>query len=1387
MLGALGAALVGGVALAGGGAATPALGVVGAEYTREVRPLMRQYCLGCHSTARRAGELDLQRFVGLREVRREPPVWSHVAEMLENGEMPPKGAPQPGARQRAALIGWVRRFLRAEALANAGDPGPVVLRRLNNAQYTYTIRDLTGLELDPAREFPTDSAAGEGFTNTGASLVMSPALLTKYFDAGKEIAQHVELLPDGFRFSPDTTRSDWTNRALERIRALYARYADAGGASTVNLQGIVFNTNDGGRLPIERYLTALLAERDALRRGARTPAEVARPRGLSGKYLGLLHAALEGREPSLLLDPLRARWRMATPADVPALTAQIAGWQKVLWRLTTVGHIGRAGGPTAWQEPVVPLTTRREVRLKLPPGAGRPVSFTLLVRDAGDGGAGDTVVWQQPRLVYPGRPELPLRDLREFAGELSARRERFFASTEKALEAVDEASRAAGVLDAGALAQRHGLSADALAAWMDYLGVGGAPAAGLAHFGTRQTAVSNYAFINGWGSPQLPSLVTNSSNQSVRIPGVVKPHGVCVHPAPTLAACVGWQSPIRGSVRLKGRVTHAHPECGNGVTWALEVRRGSVRQRLGADTAQGNSAATFETARGIPVQPGDLVSLVIGPRDGNHSCDLTDLELSVIAAEDGREWSLTRDVADDVLAGNPHADRFGNPAVWHFYSEPVAGGGSGPTLPANSLLARWLATDSEAARKPLAAAVHRLLISGPAPDLDAAHPDRVLHRQLTSLAGPLFARVWRELAARPRGMPAAGRAAAPEVGLDPALFGTRPNHPATDPTSLVVRAPSTLEVRIPAELAEGAEFVTTAAPHPEAAAAGSVQVQAPAGVPPHPETAGLLPGEPVLVGENGAARRRFEEAFAAFRALFPAVLAYTRIVPVDEVVTLTLFHREDEALRRLMLSDTEARELDRLWAELRWVSQGPLRLVNAYEQITEFATQDRPDLVVAFRPLRKPIQDGAAAFERELVVAEPRQLERLLEFAGRAYRRPLSAAETSGVRGIYRRLRTEGLSHEEAFRLTLARVLVSPSFLYRLEAAPAGPAPAPVSAWELAGRLSYFLWSSTPDDQLRAEAAAGRLHRPEGVRAQVRRMLADPRMRRLAAEFACQWLQIYDFDTLDEKSERHFPEFVALRGDMYEEAIRFCTELFQKDGSLLRLFDADYTFVNERLARFYGIPGVTGDAWRRVTGMRARGRGGILGLSATLAKQSGASRTSPILRGNWVSEVLLGEKLPKPPKDVPRLPEEETATEGLTVRQLVARHTRDPKCAGCHQKIDPFGFALEGFDAIGRRRTADLANRPIDTATRTPDGQSIAGLSGLRDYLLRNRRATILRQFCRKLLGYALGRAVQLSDEPLLTEMEQELAKKDYRFSVAVQSIVNSRQFRQIRAPQSGR
>jgi cytochrome c553 len=1410
-------------------------------YASDIRPLVTRYCGKCHSDELAEADIDLLAFATFADVRKEPEVWQKVGEMLGSGQMPPPAAKQPSDAERAKLRDWVRRFLKEAAKRDAGDPGPVVLRRLNNAEYTYVLRDLTGVEsLQPAREFPADGAAGEGFTNTGNALVMSPSLVSKYLDAAKEVASHAVLTPDGMRFSTKTTRRDWTEELLGEIRDFYAQFSDSAGGSQVNLQGIVFDTNGGGRLPVEKYLAATLAERDALTKGTKTIEAVARERGLSPKYLGALWRALtadvdrvsraeppassegktrpaEGRSalesqstgrPSLLLDGLRARWRTAKPDDAPALAAEVARWQLALWRFTSVGHIGKAGGPKAWMEPVSPITARQELRMKLPaPTDGKDVVLYLAASDAGDGNEQDFVVWERPRLVAPGRPDLLLRDVRPVTRELAARRDRIFASAAECLAAAAEASAIQGNVDVMPLAKKHGVEADVLAAWLDYLGIG---AGGPVKIGTPLTrqvqSLSGYDFIKGWVGDDALSVLANSSDQHVRIPGNMQPHSVAVHPSPSLAVAAGWRSPAAATLRIEGLVQHAHPECGNGVVWSLELRRGNTRQRLAAGTSQGATKVKVGPLEKIAVQAGDLISLVIGPRDGNHACDLTAIDMTL---HDGtREWDLAREISPDVLAGNPHKDGHGSSDVWHFYSEPAAGS-TGHVIPAGSLLARWQAAPTNEEKQRLAAELERLLQAGATP-LPKDSPDAALRQQLTSLGGPLLAAALQALASKPSG-PAEPPADPTEsaFGLDPAQFGKHPSGTAVEPASLCVRAPSVVEIRLPADLVAGAEFTTAGTLHADTGKEGSVQLQLltsrPESVSGLQATAvaetnasgpwtsnnrGVSHATPVVVTEESAARQRMESAFDDFRRLFPAALCYTKIVPVDEVVTLTLFYREDDHLRRLMLDDEQTARINRLWDELHFISHDALTLVDAFEQLWQYATQDADPKV--FEPLRKPIQDRAAAFRKQLVDAEPKHLDAVLRFASLAYRRPLTEAETRDLAGLYRSLRKQELGHDEATRLLLARVFVSPAFLYRAEKssrhAPreenrAQPdsliAMTPVSDHELATRLSFFLWSTAPDAELHAAASNNKLRSGDVLTAQAHRMLKDARVRRLATEFACQWLHIYEFDSHDEKSEATFPTFAGLRGAMYEESIRFFTDLFQRDGSILELLDADHTFVNEDLAKHYGIAGVTGPEWRRVDGLKQLGRGGILGMATTLAKQSGASRTSPILRGNWVSEVLLSEKLPRPPKDVPQLPDVVPA--GLTERQLIEQHSSVPACAKCHARIDPFGFALEDFDGIGRRRGNAPGLPTIDTRGNLLDGTAITGLDGLRSYLLTTRRDDFVRQFCRKLLGYALGRAVQLSDEPLLDELQRELEKNDFRFSAALETIVVSKQFRHRR------
>jgi len=1367
------------------------VGSVGRDYSKQIQPVLRQYCLGCHSTEKHKGDLDLERFASFSEVLKYPKVWERVVEQLSLGEMPPKEKPQPTSAERERLLAWVDNALDEAAKAHAGDPGPVVLRRLNNAEYTFTVRDLTGVEsLNPAKEFPVDSAAGEGFMNTGNSLVMSPSLLTKYLDAGKDIASHAVLLPDGIRFSRSNLRRDWTEEILAEIRAFYARFTDPAGAETRDwTQGHMdeLDKKQGVGLPLEKYFAASLE----LRATGKEVDTVAREGGLSAKYLGSLIKVLSSTEPSSVLDGLRTRWRVAKPADAASLTAEVMQRQKALWKFNRVGHLGKVGGPKAWMEPN-PLSTKQEVLVKLAaPTNSDQVVIYLVANDAGDGNANDFVVWKQPRIVMHGRSNLLLRDVRDFTRELTARRDKIFTSAAQCLTAAAEASAVTNELDVAKLSRRHGVDAEVLIAWLDYLGIGASTSLKLDYLTNQIHKAFGYDFVNGWGSSETPFFLANSSEQLGRIPGNLKPHGVTVYPSPQLNVAVGWRSPLAGIMRVDARVTQAQPECGNGVTWSLELRRGNTRQRLATGTAQGGSEMQVGPIENLAVQTGDLVSLLIGPRDGNHSCDLTDLQFMLSSVpEGGPGWSLTRDISSDVLAGNPHADRFANEGIWHFYAEPVSSSETGPVIPfASILLAKWQSAASLADKLKLAQEVQKLLNSGAPAAKDS--PEAKLYQELSSLGGPLLAGARsartraqeRTQLASPKSESLVSAPAPSEWGADPAAFGKQPNGSTIDADSLCVQAPAKIEIRLPADLVAGADFVTTGVLHNETGREGSVQLAVLTNKPIEPGSdpgRTIMPNTPLVVVEGSAASKGIEASCDEFRRWFPAALCYTKIVPVDEVITLTLFHREDAPLARLMLDDEQKAQLDRMWNELHYVSRDALTLVDVFEQFMQYAAESTDYDPKLFGPMRKSVNASAAAFQQLLRDTESKHLEAVLEFAGRAYRRRLTDGEKDELHGLYGKLRAEELPHDEAIRLTLARVFVAPAFLYRLEKAVPGVESGPVSDWELANRLSYFLWSSMPDTELRQVAGAGKLRNPDVLATQAKRMLSDARVRRLATEFACAWLHIYDFESLDEKSERHFPTFAGLRGSMYEESIRFFTDVFKSDESVLSIFDADHTFVNESLAKHYGIPGVTGEDWRRVDGVKKFGRGGILGLGATLAKQSGASRTSPILRGNWVAEVLLGDKVPRPPKDVPRLPEDE-ATESLTVRQLTEKHSSDPRCSGCHARMDGYGYALEGYDAIGRTRTHDLAGRPIDTRAKLFDGTQVEGADALLDYLLTKKRDAVVRQFCRKLLGYALGRGVQLSDKPLLTEMQQKLRDRDYRFSVAVETIVRSKQFREIR------
>jgi hypothetical protein len=1344
----------------------------GRPFESQIQPLLARYCHECHSATHAEGEIDLSGFKTPAHLQQQIGVWQKVRQMLDGDQMPPPEAPQPTDAERKQLRDWVRNFLAGVARQRAGDPGPVMLRRLTNAEYNYTIRDLTGVDsLDPTREFPVDGAAGEGFTNVGEGQGMSPALVRKYLDAAKQISEHLVLLPEGVRFSAQTSQRDQTDELLGQIQAFYRRYTADGGGTTVNLDGNPFTTNQGGRLPLEAYLQATLAEREALIEGTITLDAVAAGRGLSAKYLRTLWNALtETQAPGPLLDQVRRHWQAAGVDDVPQLAELIAQWQAALWKFHSIGHIGREGSPTAWMEAVSPITSSHEIRFSLPDlPDDDDVTLVLAAADFGIESGPGRVIWRQPRLEFPadesGRthPPVPLRDIRQLASRVQQTLARELPRTADYLVALSELHPAGSSVQQ--IAEQRELDSALLARWAAVTGIATPTTREITgHFDQKLTRVQGYEAINGWGGPDLPSLLTNRSDEPVQFLTLTVPaRGVTVHPSPTLDATIVWKSPVDARLDIRGLVADADDKCGNGVAWQLELHAMSGSRVLLSDAFDDGGSNDWQLDAPLEVATGDLVTLAVSPRAGNHACDTTHVNLK-LSQRGGQqqEWDLATDIVDDVLRGNPHPDSYGHPAVWHFCGRQGAAGQSNPLIEGSSL-AQWREALEEAqppdALARSARAVERTLT---APVDTLSDPDRQLNRKLLDWTGPLG---WLALARN------ADTEESSPYGLDPDQFGRAADAEGVEETDLCLQTPHTITVRLPSRLARGAQLTATGVLHPSATREGCVQLQVLTSASERPAPS---PAVPVLAQEGTPAHERVSRALDQFRQLFPPALCYARIVPVDEVVTLTLYHREDHHLARLMLDEAEAAELDRLWDELGFVSQEPLKLVVAFEQISEFATQDRPDLVEAFAPLRQPILDRAEAFAQQMLAAEPSHVEGVIEFAGRAWRRPLSSSQQQDLRDTYESMRADEIDHAQAVELLLARVLTAPAFLYKMEQPALGEKPSPVSDWELAARLSYFLWASLPDDELRQAADTGRLSDEEVLLQQTRRMLRDPRTRRLAIHFACQWLHVRDFDQHVEKNEQLYPEFAGLREAMYEETVRFFEDLFRNDGSILAVLDADHTFLNAPLARHYGLEGADGEGWQRVKGVRSQGRGGILGMATVLASQSGASRTSPILRGTWVSETLLGERLPRPPAGVPTLPD--AVPENLTARQLIELHSSAPGCATCHRKIDPYGFALEQFDTLGRSRS-----EAADTRTTLIDGKQIEGLTGLRDYLLTDRREDFVRQFCRKLLGFALGREVQLSDEPLLEEISDKLKANEFRFSIAVEAIVTSRQFRDIR------
>jgi Protein of unknown function (DUF1592)/Protein of unknown function (DUF1588)/Protein of unknown function (DUF1587)/Protein of unknown function (DUF1585)/Protein of unknown function (DUF1595) len=620
-------------------------------------------------------------------------------------------------------------------------------------------------------------------------------------------------------------------------------------------------------------------------------------------------------------------------------------------------------------------------------------------------------------------------------------------------------------------------------------------------------------------------------------------------------------------------------------------------------------------------------------------------------------------------------------------------------------------------------------------------------------------------------------------------------------------------------------------------------------------------GDTDLVVPDGE-RARYEDSFARFSSVFPDAFYIRergRFFPDDSEDKGRLlsagyhnvmgYWRDDTPLVELILDDEGKRELDRLWDEFDFIADHTARTWVQYffNQSGEVAGKGREsgsvrpsDKEVIASPIIFALRDAYVAraeasnnpvaveamryhfqwendtlrrVEQMRSEAEPHHLKALVRFAARAYRRPLALAERDDMLAYYRSLRSEsGLTHEEAMRDSIVRVLMSPKFSYRLDlieaaksdrgrgpvaaktakepAASNGPMPVqPLTVYALASRLSYFLWSSMPDEELLARAEAGDLLKPDVLVTQARRMLKDQRARGLAIDFAGNWLDFRRFEEHNAVDRGRFPSFNNdLRESMFQEPVRFIEDMIGSDRSVLDLLYANHTFVNPVLAKHYGMPEVAGpaDRWIRVEDARQYGRSGLPTMAVFLTQNAPGLRTSPVKRGYWVVRRLLGETIPPPPATVPELPSDEAKFD-MPLRELLAIHRETASCASCHARFDSLGLVFEGYGPIGERRSKDLAGRPVETQAVFPGGSQGAGLEGLQDYIRAHRQRDFLDNLSRKLLAYALGRSLQLSDEPAIEMMQSALTMNGYRFSSLVEAIVRSPQFLNRRSPDFSR
>jgi len=1057
----------------------------------KVVPFLKTYCVECHNQKRKSAELDLTRYDSTSKLIQDFKQWEHVVTFTRKEEMPPSKAKQPTDAERQEFLKSLENLLISEARQITGDPGVVMPRRLSNAEFDYSIMDLTGVDIRPTRSFPVDPSSGEGFNNTGEALTMSPSLFRKYYAAAQEVAEHALLASDGLHFAPHpvVTFADRQKYYEQKILKFYQDH----------------------KVDYEVYLGALwLYQHRPASQKSTTLGEWAFRQKLSSSYLSMLGEALT-KEP---------------PKEEVYLNWAYQRWQSI------------------------------------------------------------------PKPADPAKPELS------------------------------------------------------------------AP---------QKTAIA--------------ALAQEIRDLSMRL---------CPPETPAIV-----------------------PNAGNGPVNHLDNRRRMARSRMSFDPDSLTRQRFFTTVK------------------------------------NDRKAGIVR-LTMEVSANNPQ-----NSGGFVLVDGAFTMGN-----PANSNL-------GDARKKNMSLRA-------------------VLEKHSPQKAASLG-------------------------------FGKLPNGMKGQQDILAIQVPGLIELEIPsAAFEENGNLKFFADCKLESSTQGQANLRIWGD-----SKQGSTPTSVMVFQNPHPNLKTFQLAGDAFCRLFP-----NRFYYVDETRGLSAgfhlvegFFRDDQPLSKLVLDAKERAEIDSLWSELYFATDIWQKMLRGFvffersernfmkhpdfdsirEEDPELPTEAvlkrfqeiylrRSNVKATGAELENhpvtiffgDIRNGLSERRKLLNKASDYYLRDLEDFARRAYRRPLQEKELKELRDFYAQsCKNSELGIEQAVGLSIIRILVSPHFNYHLTSQKMGATVARLSGFELASRLSYFLWSSGPDDELLRVAAEGKLQQEETLRQQARRMIRDPRFARFSQEFFGQWLGYRDFLSTEAVNRQVFPVFEdGLKQAMFEEPTRLATYLLQENRPITELLNSDKTFVNARLAKHYGMA-FQGkpDSWEMVEGLHQSGRGGLLGMSVFLTKNSQPQRTSPVKRGFWVVSKLLGEHIPPPPPDVAVLPAKETDTQGKTIRELLVLHTEDNRCARCHVRFDSIGLAMEGFDPIGKRRIKDLAGRAIDDTVPTPGGGQTRGVSEFSKYLAASRGSEFTKNYCRKLLGYALGRSLQLSDHSLLEKMQSELDNSENRSMGVFEAIVTSPQF----------